>query len=185
LPVSLIGNEVESVPCFELSVVCKSTPARETVPKKALVADAYVNDPRVVDEFVNDCSAVHELAFAMFSDRVVFDPPICEPSVPDDVIEPPTASDDVAAVETLPFEPTNATPCVCVGRKNEELIVVDELEKRPLMNPITVEVELYVGVAVYGKAYVLNPASLLNHESLTDDEAIVETSPFEPVKAKP
>jgi hypothetical protein len=39
-PVSLIGNVVESVPCFPFSVVWRSVPARETVPKKAFVADA-------------------------------------------------------------------------------------------------------------------------------------------------
>jgi len=32
----------------------------------------------------------------MFSDNVVAVPPICDPSVPDDVIDPDTASDDVA-----------------------------------------------------------------------------------------
>lgn len=30
-----------------------------------------------------------------------------------------------------------------------------------------------------------NPASLLNHDNFTDDEAMVETSPLVPVKAKP
>ena len=33
LPVNLIGNDVESVPCFPFSVVCKSTPPRDSVPK--------------------------------------------------------------------------------------------------------------------------------------------------------
>lgn len=34
-------------------------------------------------------------------------------------------------------------------------------------------------------ADVMKPASLLNQDSLTDDEAIVETRPFDPVNAKP
>jgi len=46
----------------------------------------------------------------MFSDNVVAVPPICDPSVPDDVIDPDTASDDVATDEWNPFEPMNATP---------------------------------------------------------------------------
>ena len=36
-----------------------------------------------------------------------------------------------------------------------------------------------------GHADVVNPASLLNQDSRTDDEAIVETIPFDPVNAKP
>jgi hypothetical protein len=32
---------------------------------------------------------------------------------------------------------------------------------------------------------VIKPESLLNHDNFTDDEAMVETSPFVPVKAKP
>jgi hypothetical protein len=67
----------------------------------------------------------------MFSDNVVAVPPSCEPRVPDDVIEPPTASDDVAAVETFPFDPTKATPCVRDGNCRVPLSVVDELENRP------------------------------------------------------
>jgi hypothetical protein len=38
---------------------------------------------------------------------------------------------------------------------------------------------------VNGKPDVLKPASLLNQESWTEDEAIVDTCPAEPVYAKP
>jgi hypothetical protein len=69
-----------------------------------------VKEPRDVDELVNDCNAVHELAFAMFSESEVAVPPICEPSVPEEVIDEPTARDEVATVEWKPFEPMKATP---------------------------------------------------------------------------
>ena len=39
------------------------------------VVDAVPNDPYVVDENANVWLAVHELAFAMLRERVVFDPP--------------------------------------------------------------------------------------------------------------
>ena len=62
-----------------------------------------MNDATDVDEFVKDCNAVHELAFAMLSDNVLFVPPICEPRVPDDVIEPRTASDEVETFANVLF----------------------------------------------------------------------------------
>ena len=37
---SVIGQEAEMVACLELSVVCKSLPLRESVPKYALVEEA-------------------------------------------------------------------------------------------------------------------------------------------------
>ena len=65
--------------------------------------------------------------------------------------------------------------------------VEEAVENKPAWKPIAVPVALYDGKAVNGKAKVdvRNPASLVNHESLTDDEAMVETIPFDPVKAKP
>ncbi len=67
LPVSLIGNDVESVPCFELRVVWRSEPPRLIAPANRFVVEAYVNDASEVEEFVNVWSAVHVLAFAVFS----------------------------------------------------------------------------------------------------------------------
>ncbi len=40
-------------------------------------------------------------------------------------------------------------------------------------------------LTVNGQAYEVNPASLLNHERLIEDEAIDESLPAEPMKAKP
>ena len=47
------------------------------------------------------------------------------------VVLPVQITDVVATVPTLPLLPTKATPCVCVGKKKLELIVVEEFEKRP------------------------------------------------------
>ena len=47
-------------------VVCKSVPPSETVPKKAFVADAYVKEPREVEEFWKVWRAVKELAVYVF-----------------------------------------------------------------------------------------------------------------------
>ena len=49
-PDSVIGNVVEIVACLLFSVVCKSVPLSESVPKYPLVDDAVMNEPYVVDE---------------------------------------------------------------------------------------------------------------------------------------
>lgn len=65
-----------------------------------------MNDPYVVDEYANDCSAVHELALPRFREIVEFVPPSRAPSVPVTDRDPLVASDDVATVCSEPVPPT-------------------------------------------------------------------------------
>ena len=83
---------------FELSVVCRSVPFRDSVPKYALVADAYENDPSVVDELENVCNAVHVFALARFR---LNDVPLYVSPVPAVV---------VAALYSNPFAPIPTLP---------------------------------------------------------------------------
>ncbi len=48
---------------------------------------------------------------------------------------------DVEIVETRPFEPMNEYPCVR-SDSFRPLIVVDDNENKPVVNPIDVDVEL-------------------------------------------
>jgi hypothetical protein len=75
-------------------------------PTVRFVVLAVTNDPYVVDENANDCSAVHELALPRFRDRVEAEPPRSAPNVPDTDRDPLVASDDVAAVCSEPVPPT-------------------------------------------------------------------------------
>ena len=106
----------------------------------------------------------------MLSESVVFDPPSWEPRVPDDVIDPPTASDDVAVVLTSPVDPTYATPCDSDVSRRDDPNVDDAVEKRPLRSPSVVDVELYPATDVNGKTC---PANV--------DVDTVDTKPFDPM----
>lgn len=65
-----------------------------------------MNDPRVVDEFVNVCNAVHVFALPRLSASVEFDPPRSAPSVPVRVSVPLARdSDVVATVFSVPLLP--------------------------------------------------------------------------------
>jgi hypothetical protein len=64
-------------------------------PSVRFVVDAVTNDPYVVDENANVCSAVHELAFAVFRDRVPDIPPTTLPIVPEYESDAPTVGVDV------------------------------------------------------------------------------------------
>ncbi len=64
-------------------------------PSVRFVVDAVTNDPYVVDENANDCSAVHELELPRFRDRVPDTPPTKLPNVPEYESEAPTVAVDV------------------------------------------------------------------------------------------
>lgn len=114
----------------------------------------------------------------MLSDSDVFDPPICEPRVPDEVIEPFTARDDVAIfAKVLTPEKYGMFPTTAaeeVDSPANERVGVEPPEDWIGNVPETLVT-----------AEVRKPASLLNHDNLTDDEAIDDTSPLVPVKTKP
>ncbi len=65
-----------------------------------------MNDPYVVDEYANVCSAVHELALPRFREIVEFVPPSSAPSVPVTDSDEFVASDVVATVCNVPLDPT-------------------------------------------------------------------------------
>ncbi len=67
------------------------------------VVDAVVNDPYVVDENANVCSADHELALPRLRERVELVPPSRAPSVPVTDRVPLVASDVVATVLSVPL----------------------------------------------------------------------------------
>jgi hypothetical protein len=73
-------------------------------PSVRFVVDAVVNDPYVVDENANVCSAVHELVLPRLREIVELEPPSWNPSVPDTDSVDPTASVDVAVVFSVPFD---------------------------------------------------------------------------------
>ena len=52
-PESVIGQVVEMVFCFPLSVVCKSFPPSESEPKYAFVDEAYVEEKAVEEAYGN------------------------------------------------------------------------------------------------------------------------------------
>lgn len=79
---------------------------RVMLPTVRFVVLAVVNDPYVVEENANVCSAVHELALPRFRDRVEFEPPSNAPSVPDTDIDALVDSDVVATVCNDPVLPT-------------------------------------------------------------------------------
>ena len=91
----------------------------------------------------------------------------------------------VAPLYTSPLVSTFSVPDDNAGNRRAELNVDEAVENNPPVNPIAVVVPLYPTAGVNGKAKVENPASLLNQDSLTDEEAMVETNPLDPVKAKP
>ncbi len=62
-----------------------------------------MNDPYVVDENANVCSAVHELALPRLRERVEAEPPSRAPSVPVTVSDPLVDSDVVATVLSVPL----------------------------------------------------------------------------------
>lgn len=72
-------------------------------PSVRLVVDAVVNDPYVVDENANVCSAVHELALPRLSEIVEFVPPSWNPRLPATDSDAPTASVEVDVVFSVPF----------------------------------------------------------------------------------
>jgi hypothetical protein len=67
------------------------------------VVEAVVNDPYVVDENANVCSAVQLLALPRFREIVEFEPPSNAPSVPDTDRDALVASDVVATVLSVPL----------------------------------------------------------------------------------
>jgi hypothetical protein len=101
--------EVETVlsapeePTYEYP--CASEP-RLSVPIYAAVADAYANEPRVVEEFVKVWSAVHVFGLAKFKAIVAFEPPSWKPSAPEETVrEEPTARVEVEVVLSVPLDP--------------------------------------------------------------------------------
>lgn len=75
-------------------------------PTVRFVVLAVVNDPYVVDEYANVCSAVHELALPRLREIVELLPPSNAPSVPVTDRDELVASDDVATVCSEPVPPT-------------------------------------------------------------------------------
>ena len=73
-------------------------------PSVRFVVDAVVNDPYVVDEYANVCSAVHELALPRLREMVELLPPSWNPRVPATERVDPTASVEVAVVFSVPFD---------------------------------------------------------------------------------
>jgi len=78
---------------------------RAPVDEKVLVAvppkyAVPVLEKRVEEALRNDCRAVHALAFAMLSESEELVPPIWLPRVPEEVMEEPTASEEVATDES-------------------------------------------------------------------------------------
>lgn len=65
-----------------------------------------MNDPYVVEENANVCSAVHELALPRLSEIVELLPPSRAPSVPETDSDPLVAREDVATVCSDPVPPT-------------------------------------------------------------------------------
>ena len=65
-----------------------------------------MNDPYVVEENANVCSADHELALPRLSEIVELLPPSRAPSVPETVSEALVAREDVATVCSDPVPPT-------------------------------------------------------------------------------
>ena len=61
---------------------------------------------------------------------------------PASLLNQESLTDDEAIVETIPFDPVKAKPCVSDGRNSCELNVDDAVEKRPAENPIVVPVAL-------------------------------------------
>ena len=74
-------------------------------------------DARVEDELENCWSAVQEFGFARLSESDVAEPPICELRVPDERSDAPTASDEVATLESaavpLPYKSCPDENVVC------------------------------------------------------------------------
>ena len=60
--------------------------------------------------------------------------------------------DDEAIVCVIPFVPVKRKPCDRDGKNSDELNVDDAVEKRPLWNPMVVDVALYEVKAVNGNA---------------------------------
>ena len=96
---------------------------RFSVPKFAVVAEAYANDPRVVDELVNVCSAVHVFVSASRVDEA-------------------NVQVDVEKLYTSPLAFTASAPVDIDGKFSAPENVDDAVENRPLVNPIVVDVEL-------------------------------------------
>jgi hypothetical protein len=70
-----------------------------------LVVEAVVNDPYVVDEYVNVCRADHVFGLVRFREIDEADPPSNAPSVPVTDSDDPVVSDDVATVLSVPLDP--------------------------------------------------------------------------------
>ena len=138
-----------------------------------LVVLAVVNDPYVVDEYANVCSAVHELGLARLRDIVELLPPSNAPSVPDTDSDELVASDDVATVLTNPVEPTYVAPCDSDDNLRADENVDDAVLSNPL-TPSTDVVELPHDCDVNGNTC---PASV--------EVEIVDTRPFEPTNENP
>ena len=93
---------------FELSVVCKSVPLREIVPADRFVVEAVVNDPYVVDEYENDCFALHVLVSASNVDDAAPDSDVRNP---ESLLNHDSLTDDEAIVFSCPPVPRYAKPC--------------------------------------------------------------------------
>ncbi len=76
-----------------------------SVPMLATVDDEVVNDPYVVDENANVCSAVHELGLARLSEIVELLPPSWNPRVPDTESDALVARVEVDVVLSVPLDP--------------------------------------------------------------------------------
>jgi hypothetical protein len=108
-------------------------------PSVRFVVDAVTNVPYVVEENANDCSAVHELAFAVFRDRVPDTPPTTLPNVPEYESEAPTVGVDV------PTDCSAPVPAPYI-----RLLEVNEFA--PVPPPLTVSVPDTDGVNVRAPA---------------------------------
>ncbi len=79
---------------------------------------------------------------ARFRDSVPDTPPRSDPNVPVYDSDEPAVIVDVATLLTKPFVPVYRAPCPSVDNNRDDVNVDDAVENRPLVNPMTVDVEL-------------------------------------------
>ena len=132
-------------------------------PASLLNQDSLIDDDAIVftcpadPVYAKPCVSDGKKKLPTCVDDAVEKYPPSRPSVVDVELYPDTdvngnvcpARVDVDTVPTSPFDPVYAYPC----DRSDSFVpfsVVDELEKRPAVNPITVEVELYPVLTVNG-----------------------------------
>jgi len=147
------------------------TPVAYTTAPPA-VRDEEVDKPE--KDSASPVRAIGKAAVRLVSLEISIDVPRSAVTFPLRYVRPPEYV-VVAPLYTRPLEFTANPPADRDGSLKLELIVEEAVEKNPFRNPRVVDVALYEGKEVNGKAAteVRNPASLLNQESLIDDDAIV------------